>query len=121
MHSCLNLACSFRSLRSHWVSVLCPDVKPERSPACLDPVLTLQEGYQGPVDIVGSYKSQGIDVALGVACSQQIPADSGRIGEDLTGDSFLRKASASEAPIVYVGGHQVFAYFIRSCPGLSLG
>ena len=69
----------------------------------------LQDGLQGPIDIVGTYKSQGIDVALEVVCSQQALEGSGRLGEDLPGETFLRKSSASESPIVYVGGHQVGA------------
>ena len=68
---------------------------------------TLQEGLQAPVDIVKAYKSQGVDVALEVACSQQAFEGSAHLGYDSPGEGFLQKIQASEAPIVYVGGHQV--------------
>ena len=71
-------------------------------------MLALQEGFQAPVDIVGKYQSQGIDVGLEVFFGQQTFAGFSQTEDDLSAEGFLKKASASEAPIIYVGGYQVY-------------
>ena len=72
-----------------------------------DSLSPLQEGQQGPIDIVGKYKALGMNLSLEANCGRAVAVPAG--GTHGTAAVLLGAAAeeASQTAVAYVGGHQV--------------